>query len=144
MLAETPLVIDAWSIFQHARSAVTSVRYPWRVDYTIAVSGLDGQAPVKDHYRASFDPSDGAIKVFPISDEQLKAPAPVPHGINANFVISISGGRGSGTDTYSIPMGHPAAATDLLGEPLIAPTYMFGRKYPIFPIMLSRSVRRAR
>ena len=89
MVAEAPPAVDAWSIFQHARSAVTSVQYPWRVDYTIAISGLDGAKPVSDHYRGSCEPSDGSIKVFPISEEQLKAPAPVPHGFNASLTLGI-------------------------------------------------------
>jgi hypothetical protein len=127
MVAATPPAVDAWSIFAHTRSAVTSAQYPWRLDYTIAVSGLDGDKPVSDHYRASCDPSDGNIKLFPISDEQLKAPPPVPHGFNFSVSVLFYGGG------FSIPVGHPAAYQDLIGEPLIAPTYMFGLRYSGVP-----------
>jgi hypothetical protein len=120
---------DAYAVWLKARSAVTTAPYPRRIDYTIAVTGLDGSRAAADHYRASCDSDEGAIRVFPISDEQLAAPAPVPHGVNTFFVIQLSGGRGSGTATYAIPMGHPAPASDLLGEPLLSPTYMFGLGY---------------
>ena len=59
---------DAYALWQHARSAVTAAEYPRRVSYTIAISGLDGEQPVVDHYRGSCDPDYGAIRVFPISD----------------------------------------------------------------------------
>jgi len=31
---------------------------------------------------------------------------------------------------FTIPVGHPAPYQDLIGQPLIAPTYMFGLRYP--------------
>jgi hypothetical protein len=121
MTAETsPPTADAWSIFMHTRSAITSAQYPWRVDYTIAISGLDGSRPTSDHYRASCDPAEGAIRVSSISDEQLQQPSPIaPHGFN--FFVQ------------SHPVGHPAPYQDLIGEPLIAPTYMFGLRYEGIP-----------
>jgi hypothetical protein len=39
----------------------------------------------------------------------------VPHGINVNI--------------FGISVGHPAPYQDLLGEPLLEPTYMFGLRY---------------
>lgn len=130
MVGETPPAIDAWSIFLHTRSAVTSVRYPWRLEYTIAISGLDGAKPVADHYRASCDPADGVIKLFPISDEQLAAPPPVPHGFNFKVTMAVCFLMCMGV---VVPAGHPALYQDLIGEPLIAPTYMFGLHYPTMP-----------
>lgn len=118
--------VDAWSIFVRTRSAVTSARYPWRLDYTIAVSGVDGVKPVSDHYRASCDPGDDSIKVFPISDEQLAGLQPVPHGVNTKFSVGICFFLCTG---FSVPMGHPAPYQDLIGEPHIAPIYMFGLRY---------------
>ncbi|MGB8908347.1 MAG: hypothetical protein WCC84_06330 [Candidatus Cybelea sp.] len=119
---------DADAIWLRARSAVTTAQYPRRLDYTIVVTGLDGTRPAADHYRASCDPSNGAIRLFPISDEQLAQPPPVPHGVNTYFTISLSGGSGP-KGVLSIPMGRPAPAIDLLGEPLLSPTYAFGLRY---------------
>jgi hypothetical protein len=118
---------DAYSIWQRARSAAASAQYPSRIDYTIAVSGLDGSKPSVDHYRASCNLSDGAIRLFPISDEQLAQP-PVPHGFNLYFTVGLSTGR-LAPAIVTIPAGHPAPAIDLLGEPLLSPTYMFGLRY---------------
>lgn len=109
----------AYALFMHARSAVTSARYPSRLDYTIDVAGLDGSKPANDHYRASCDPPNGSVRVFPISDEQLAAPAPVPRGIN--FSLNIAGD--------AIPIGRPEHKMDLFGVPLLDPTYMFGLRY---------------
>jgi hypothetical protein len=123
-----PATTDAYSIWLHARSAVTSAHYPDRLGYTIAVSGLDGERPVTDHYRASADPADGAIRIFPISDEALAKPPPVPHGVNLDISLELCIAK-SGCTSKHIPVGHPAPYQDLLGEPLLEPTYMFGLRY---------------
>src|ERR1700735_678199 len=130
MVANVPLIEDGWSVFLRTRSAGTSARYPWRLDYTIAISGLDGMTPVSDHYQASFDATNGAIKLFPISDEQVKAPSSVPHGFNTTFSMGICFGLCAGV---KIPLGHPAPYQDLIGQPLISPTYMFGLRYQNVP-----------
>jgi hypothetical protein len=121
-------VLDAYAIWLHARAAVTSAQYPSRLDYTIAVAGLDGQAPTSDHYRASSDTGDGSVRIFPISDEQLAKPPPVPHGISFSIKAAICLGYCWVIDQ---PVGHPAPYQDLIGEPLLAPTYMFGLRYAI-------------
>ena len=123
-----PATLDAYSIWLHARSAVTSAQYPRRLTHTIAVSGLDSQTPVADHYRASADPDDRAIRILPISDEQLAAPPPVPHGMNVSISIGLCIAKG-GCGGVQIPVGHRAPYQDLLGQPLLEPTYMFGLRY---------------
>jgi hypothetical protein len=52
----------------------------------------------------------------------------VPHGINASISIELCIAKGGCTGTQ-IPVGHPAPNEDLLGEPLLEPTYMFGLRY---------------
>lgn len=98
-----------------ARSAVTAVRYPDKIDYTVAISGLDGATPRVNHYRATSDPDDGRIVVAPISREEAASLRPVPHGFN----VTIQG----------IPVGRPPPTADLIGVPLLAPSYMFGLSY---------------
>lgn len=124
--------MDALAIWLHARSAVTAAAYPSHIDYTIAISGLDGAQPAMDRYRASCDPSDGAVRVFPISDEQLAAPPPVPHGFNFSFYIGLCHGHG-GCTGLAIPAGRPELSPDLLGVPLLEPTYAFGLRYEAQP-----------
>ncbi len=116
----------AYAMFLQARSAVTSARYPSRLAYRIDVTGLDGSVPADDHYRAACDPGTGDVRVFPISDEQLAAPPPVPRGINFKFTIALCVGGCAGV---VIPIGRPEKSSDLFGVPLLDPTYMFGLRY---------------
>lgn len=107
-----------------ARSAVTAVRYPGKIDYTVAISGLDGATPRVNHYRATSDPDDGRIVVAPISREEAASPRPVPHGFNASVTATLYG-----ILSITIPVGRPPQSTDLIGVPLLAPSYMFGLSY---------------
>lgn len=52
----------------------------------------------------------------------------MPHGVNLNIVLELCIAK-SGCTSKQIPAGHPAPYQDLLGEPLLEPTYMFGLRY---------------
>jgi hypothetical protein len=127
MGTDQPPVTDAYALFLQARAAVTRVRYPQHIDYTIAVDGIDGGTPSSNHYRAGCDPKDGTIRLFSISDEQLAHP-PTPHGVNFSVTLGICIAMGGCVGTR-VPVGHPAPYQDLIGEPLLSPTYMFGLEY---------------
>lgn len=135
MVVGTPPAVDTWAIFLQTRSAVTSAQYPWRIDYTIAITGIRGGTnPTTDHYGASCDPSDGSIRVFSTSGEQLAQPPPVPHGFDFNLTATICGGRcDTGVGSVALPVGHPALGPDIIGVPVLTPTYMFGLRYPHVP-----------
>ena len=107
-----------------ARSAVTAARYPDKIDYTIAISGLDGAQPRANHYRATSRPDEGVVDVGPISQEEAAKPPPVPHGFNFSVTATLYG-----ILSIRIPMGRPPPSADLIGVPLLAPTYMFGLAY---------------
>ncbi|MBV8198184.1 MAG: hypothetical protein JO263_08610 [Candidatus Eremiobacteraeota bacterium] len=81
-----------------------------------------------DRYRARCDLPDGAVRLFPIGDEQLAGPPPVPRGVAFSFKLALSTGR-LAPAMATIPAGRPAPSLDLLGEPLLSPTYMFGLRY---------------
>lgn len=134
MLPAPTASIDSlgYDIWLKARLAITSQAYPRRISYTIGVSGLRGAQPVVDHYRALYSPSDDTIRVFSISDEQLLHPVQVPRGFNWAFYIGICSPRGGCTGPR-IPLGRPQSDPDLFGVPLLAPTYMFGMRYPVAP-----------
>lgn len=123
-------MIDAYTLFLHARSAVTAAHYPSRINYTIVVSGRDGKTLRTNHYRAQSNPQDSAVRVFPLSEEELAAPPPVPHGFNFAFTIGICGGQ---CETIAIPAGRHVSAFDLLGVPKVTPAYAFGLAYPSRP-----------
>jgi len=129
-MAVAAAAVDAYAVFLQARSAVTSARYPRRLDYTIVVSGIDGDRPKANHYRASADFVSGEIRVASISTEELAQPPPLPHGFNFALTAQVCGGRcETGVGNVSVPVGPPAASPDILGVPVLEPTYTFGLRY---------------
>jgi hypothetical protein len=120
----------AYDLFAHARSAISSARYPASIDYTIAISGLDGQTPRANHYRAYSRPAEGIIDVAPVSAEEEAHPT-VVHGFNFALTATVCGGRcETGVGQVSEPVGRTPDSADLVGVPLLEPTYAFGLKYP--------------
>ncbi|HTU70056.1 MAG TPA: hypothetical protein VMF11_07010 [Candidatus Baltobacteraceae bacterium] len=119
---------DAYLIFQRTRSAVSAARYPQRIEYTIAVRGDDGSTPRTNHYAASYGGRAG-ILVSSISQEEAAHPT-APRGINVSIHFFLSGGNGSGTSDTSIAVGRPEPSADLLGVPILSPTYTFGLRFP--------------
>jgi hypothetical protein len=113
--------MDGASIFAQTRSAVA---YPPSIAYSIAVNGLDGNTSKANHYHAVVDTETGAIRLQSVSDEDVAKP-PTPHGVNVNFTFTLCIAKG-GCGGRSIPVGRPESTGDLLGVPLLAPTYDFG------------------
>jgi hypothetical protein len=129
--ASSALTRDAYAIFLKARTAVTAAQYPGVLNYTIAVSGDNGNTQRVNHYSASCAPIDGTILVNPISTEQAAQP-PKPHGANLwlDFQIAWNPGPGGGhVGTLSTPAGRPEDSGDVIGVPILSPTYMFGMRY---------------
>jgi hypothetical protein len=114
---------DPYALFSQTRAAVSAARYPDRIDYTIDVSGYDGSVARMNHYRATDRVAENVVKVGAMSVEE-KASPPVPHGINVKFEAWLYGA------VIVIPLGRTPASQDLLGVPLLTPTYSFGLKYP--------------
>jgi hypothetical protein len=124
---------DAYDIFAQARAAVTTAHYPDSLRYTIAVTGVDGTTLRANHYRAYCHPTEGLIDVAPISDEEMAAPPPVPHGINFSLTASVCGGNcATGSGTVSQRVGHSSWHPDLIGVPVLDPSYMFGLAYATY------------
>jgi hypothetical protein len=119
---------DAYAIFQHTRSAVTAVRYPPRLDYTIAVTGDDGSTPRTNHYVAVCGGGSG-IRVSSISQEEVANPT-TPRGTNVSIHFYLSEGNSPGRSNTTISVGRPASSADVLGVPILTPTYMFGLRIP--------------
>lgn len=111
---------DAYAIFLHTRSAVTAARYPRRLDYTIEVSGTEGGETRANHYKGRYDTTNDAIRVFPISDEELAGTAPHPHDFDFNRII-VQG--------VSVPIGRPSDPDLLGGSPILDPVYSFGLRF---------------
>jgi hypothetical protein len=121
---------DAYAIFAQSRAAVTARHYPDSIQYTISVAGLDGATPRENHYRAYSEPGDGVVDVAPISEEEAALPPPVPHGINFFGTAFLCGGHcETGSATVAKKVGAAPLARDLIGVPILDPTYMFGLRY---------------
>jgi hypothetical protein len=120
--AGASLPMDPYAIFSQTRAAVTAAHYPERLDYTIHVSGFDGSVFKTNHYRAT-DRADRGLKVDAISAEEA-ASHHVPQGINVKFEAVIYGAA------IVVPLGRTPASLDLLGVPMLSPSYTFGIKYP--------------
>ncbi len=121
---------DAYDIFSRARAAVTVARYPDAIRYTISVAGFDGATPEANHYRAYYNRSEGSIRVAPVSEEEAAKPPPIPHGINFSLTAFLCGGHcDTGSATIALPAGRTAQSPDLVGVPILEPTYMFGLVY---------------
>jgi hypothetical protein len=121
---------NAYAIFTRARAAISALQYPRSIDYTISIKGFDGSTPRENHYRANCRPGEDLINVAPISEEEAAAPPPVPKGFSFAFTASICGGHcETGVANVALPAGRHAASPDLIGVPLLAPTYMFGLPY---------------
>lgn len=118
---------DPYAIFAHTRSAVSAAQYPQRLDYTIAVSGDDGSTPRTNRYAASCADG-GSIRVSSISQEEAANPT-TPRGTNFSIHIYLQGGNSGRSDT-SISVGRPASSADVIGVPILTPTYMFGLRFP--------------
>jgi hypothetical protein len=118
----SPLPLDPYALFSQTRAAVTAARYPDRVDYTIDVSGFDGRAFRTNHYRAS-DRAERGVDVAAMSAEEA-ATWHVPQGVNVKFEAVLYG------VAIVVPLGRTPESFDLLGVPMLTPTYSFGLKYP--------------
>jgi hypothetical protein len=113
---------DPYALFSQTRAAMTAARYPERIDYTIGVSGFDGSVFRTNHYRAS-DRAQLGVDVAAISAEEA-ATWHVPQGVNVKFEAVLYG------VAIVVPLGRTPASLDLLGVPILTPTYSFGLRYP--------------
>jgi hypothetical protein len=121
---------DAYAIFTRARAAVTASRYPDALQYTISVAGVEGRTAQANRYRAFCDLTDGAIDVASISEEEAAQPPSIVRGFKFSLTAFICGGHcETGSATVSKPVGSLPESQDVIGVPILDPTYMFGLRY---------------
>jgi MucB/RseB N-terminal domain len=126
-----PAGADAYAEFTRVRAAVADARYPERVEYAVVVSGKDGSQVRADRYRARYYTGSGELRVQTITAAEIANP-PHPHGFNLVLSMTLSGGRGGGTETTSTKNLAPSKAIeDLLGVPFLTPDYSFGIARPL-------------
>src|SRR5579862_7867505 len=103
---------DPYQIFALAKSHWAAQVYPSKMEYTLAVSVVEGGSVKTERYRSGFDAAQGRVLVNSVSDYEQAHPYVAPGGIGfkspfARFPSSNS-------------------SVDFLGVPLLAPNYGFG------------------
>ena len=109
--AAAPAILTPYQIFARAKQFWWEQRYPEMVEYTVAVSVVEGGKVKVERYRCGYNSSKGEILFDPVSDYEAAHPY-LPTGID--FYIPI------------IHLGKPEPPVDYLGVPDIAPNYGFG------------------
>jgi hypothetical protein len=119
------------AVFAAARSYVTARSYPSRLVYHIVVklNGADGHESTRT-YDSAYDGAKDIVYTHSISEEEAAQPY-VPRGIDVLVGFGVSSGTGS--TGASIPLNRPGDDKDVLGVPMLAPTYAFGlgRQKPV-------------
>src|SRR5215469_968101 len=116
MIAAAPAVVPPtpptpYEIFARAKQYWEAQQYPGMLEYTVAVSVVEGGKTKIERYQAGYDGYHGDVSFDPISDYEIAHPY-TPKGIG-----------------FSIPfthLGKPEPPMDYLGVPDIAPNYSFG------------------
>ena len=130
--------VDPYVIFSRARSKWTSQSYPRYLAYVVTVSGVDGSQRIANTYESSADTSTNGINVQATSAQEIAHPY-VPHGMTWHTKITIGyagkpvlgapptvdGGPTTIKVSKTIPISKQQQY-DLLGVPVLSPTYSFG------------------
>lgn len=107
-------VADPYQIFARARAYWLQQHYPPLIEYSVAVTVLEGGSIKVERYWSAYDSVDQQIMVDPISDYERANPTYAAHGVSVNIPL------------LSSVLGKPQPPTDYLGVPVLAPDYTFG------------------
>ena len=120
MPAQAQPLTDPYQIFARARGYWHQQTYPPLLEYTVAVSVLEGGSLKTERYWSAYDTVTEQVAVDSVSDYEQSHPTYVAKGVNF-----IAHGQG-----YTIPMlSHlfkPQPPADFLGVPVLVPNYTFG------------------
>ncbi len=120
MPAQAQPLRDPYQIFARARAYWLEQRYPPLLEYTVAVTVLEGGSMKTERYWSAYDSSSQQTVVDEVSDYERAHPTYPAGGLNF-----LAHGQG-----YNIPfLSHlvkPQPPTDYLGVPLLSPNYTFG------------------
>jgi hypothetical protein len=114
--AQAQSLADPYQIFARARAYWFQQHYPPLIEYTVAVSVLEGGSVKIERYWSAYDSVDQQIMVDSVSDYERAHPTYAAHGLNLHFQIPL----------VQKAVGKSQPPTDYLGVPLLAPNYTFG------------------
>jgi hypothetical protein len=121
-LAETAqLTPDA--IFSRVRDVVSEQACPKRIEYEIIVSANVNARLEQNHFRATYLADEDYLHVSSFSEEEGENPY-VPHGTNVLIkpIVPLVGL----SEALTEKMNHDGPPVDLLGVPMLSPTFTFG------------------
>lgn len=104
---------DPYQIFARARAYWLEQHYPPLVEYTVAVSVMEGDSAKTERYWSAYDSTSGRIVVDEVSDYERAHPTYAAGGFNVNIPLLSH-------------LVKPQPPTDYLGVPFLAPNYTFG------------------
>jgi hypothetical protein len=109
---------DPYQIFARARAYWRQQSYPPLLEYTVAVTVLEGGSVKTQRYWSAYDSVSQDVMVDSVSDYERAHPTYAAHGLN--FIA-----RGP---EMNLPwsLTKPQPPTDYLGVPELAPNYTFG------------------
>jgi hypothetical protein len=105
---------DPYQIFARARAYWHQQQYPPLLEYTVAVTVLEGGTLKTERYWSAYDSSSQEVAVDAVSDYERAHPTYAAHGVNIKIPL------------LSSVLGKPQPPTDYLGVPVLAPNYTFG------------------
>ena len=107
---------DPYQIFARARAYWLQQSYPPLVEYTVAVSVLEGGSVKTERYWSAYDSMSQQVAVDAVSDYERAHPAYAAPGLNLHFQIPL----------LQKDLGRSQKPADYLGVPVLAPNYTFG------------------
>lgn len=129
---------DPYALYARARDRWAQQSYPRYLSYSVVISGDGTAATVTNTYVSFVDTLSGTINVRATSVEEAAHPY-VPHGADVNVKLKVSYTRNPKIfsppsvdgDNGDIHVSKTVRVTkrqqyDLLGVPLLSPTYSFG------------------
>lgn len=112
--AHAQSLADPYQIFARARAFWLQQHYPPLLEYTVAVSVLEGGTIKTERYWSAYDSVSQQVAVDPISDFEKLHPTYAAGGLNLNIPL------------LAPLLSKPQPPTDYLGVPILAPNYSFG------------------
>jgi hypothetical protein len=109
-----PSLPDPYQIFARARAYWHQQSYPPLLEYSVAVSVLEGGSVKTERYWSAYDSVTQQVAVDSVSDYEREHPTYAAHGVNVKIPL------------LSSVLGKPQPPTDYLGVPMLAPNYTFG------------------
>jgi hypothetical protein len=107
---------DPYQIFARARAYWLQQSYPPLLEYTVAVSVLEGGSVKTERYWSAYDSITQQVAVDAVSDYERAHPVYAAPGLNLHFQIPL----------LQKDLGRSQSPADYLGVPMLAPNYTFG------------------